>query len=43
MIKEIIQEFKFLYENPIAILILLTITGIIPSLICGLLINIFGL
>lgn len=41
--EEMVQAFKLLYEYPKLILILLTVTGIIPSLVIGLLFRIFGL
>lgn len=43
MIKEIKEEIKFLINNPVLILILLTITGILPSFIAGILFKILGL
>lgn len=43
MIKEIKEEIKFIKENPALILILLTITGILPAFGCGILFKIFGL
>lgn len=43
MIKEIKEEFKFIKENPVVILILLTVSGILPAICCGILFRIFGL
>ena len=42
MIKELMEEIKFIVENLAVILILLTVTGILPSLACGILFKIFG-
>lgn len=42
MIKELKEEIKFCIENPLlSILVLGTITGIIPTLFCALLEKIF--
>ena len=43
MIREIEEEVKFLIKNPILILILLTVSGLIPSLIVGVIFKILGL
>lgn len=43
MIREIEEEVKFLIKNPILILLLLTVTGLIPSLIAGFMFKILGL
>ena len=42
IVKEIIKEVKFLIKNPICIVILFTLTGIIPAIICGILFKILG-
>lgn len=42
MIKELKEEIKFIKENPVVILILLTVTGILPAFCCGILFKIFG-
>ena len=43
MIKELREEIKFVKENPVAILLLLTVTGILPAIFCGILFKIFGI
>lgn len=43
MIREIEEEVKFLIKNPILILLLLTVGGLIPSLIVGVIFKILGL
>ena len=43
MIKELKEEIKFIIENPMMILVLLTITGILPSLVCGILSKFLGI
>lgn len=43
MIREIEEEVKFLIKNPILILLLLTVSGLIPSLIVGVIFKILGL
>lgn len=43
MIKEIKEEIKFVKENPVVILILLIVTGILPAICCGILFKIFGI
>lgn len=35
MIKEILEEIKFIKENPVCIFLILTITGILPSTLIG--------
>ncbi len=42
-IKEIFDEVKYIKENPVLILMLLIITGILPAICCGILYKIFGL
>lgn len=41
-VKEIAEEINFIKQNPKCILLLGTITGIIPSIACGILFKIFG-
>lgn len=41
--KELEEEINFIKENSTAALVLLTISGILPSLACGILFKIFGL
>lgn len=43
MIREIEEEVKFLIKNLILILLLLTVSGLIPSLIVGVIFKILGL
>lgn len=43
MIREFEEEVKFLIKNPILILLLLTVSGLIPSLIVGVIFKILGL
>lgn len=42
-IKEITEEISFIKENPRGILLIITITGILPSLCIGILYKILGL
>lgn len=42
IVREIIKEVKFLIKNPLCIVILFTLTGIIPAVICGILFKILG-
>ena len=42
IVREIIKEVKFLIKNPICIVILFTLTGIIPAIICSFLFRILG-
>lgn len=42
MFKEIKEEIRFIKENPIVILLLLTVTGILPSLSIGIIYKILG-
>ena len=43
MIKELKEEIKFIIENPKVILVLLTISGILPALVCGMLFKMLGM
>ena len=44
MIKEIREEIRFIVKNPLmSLLVIGTITGILPSLLCGFLGKIFGI